>query len=772
MASVTPLQPPHQPRQAPPPAMEMHTIPQEQPFDPRRLLGALLRRKFMIAGLMVVGVAIALLHVSRLTPLYYTSATVLLQEANTNYLPVKGVASRFESDFYTNETQAAVIRSREIIGQVVDKLDLYNHPLFNSDLAPREASTFDVAKALLKNWTGIDLGTEDALEEAKKKPEDARIAEDDKETRARMREDLIDAFLGGLDVNPSQRALLIEIGYTSSDPAFAALAANTVAEVYILEQIKDKGNVTQKAAEFLAQRAAELRERVIDSEKRLEEFRRKSGIVEVQGENPMRAQLARLNADLIAARQAAAEATARYRQVQSLLKSGGGIETAASVLDSPLIQRLREQEAVLLRKLGELRTRLREAHPRMVLAQNELQDLRDAIAQEVNKIVVNLGNELQIARVRQQNLEAELARIENILEKQNEAAVTLRALTTEADANRQLYETIIARFKETNVVGDETQQADAKIISKAIEPGSPFYPQKQVMIVVALFFAGAIGVGLAILLELMDSGFRTTKQLEDMTGLPTIGAIPKLSRQDKGKLPHEVVSERPNSVFAEAVRSVRTALMLTGVDDDLPKTVVVTSSISGEGKTSVSLSMASLAARTGQRVIAVDCDVRRASLHQTLGVPNEIGLSNYLSGQAELDEIIDIHPTTGLHYITAGGRVPHPTELLGSQKMMGLLHTLSQTYDLVVLDTPPILAVSDALVLLRAVDRVIYVVRWEKTRRDQVLTAVKQVMDTGANLAGLVLSQVDVKKQGRYGYSFGYGNNNAYYFDNSKYFSD
>ena len=318
------------------------------------------------------------------------------------------------------------------------------------------------------------------------------------------------------------------------------------------------------------------------------------------------------------------------------------------------------------------------------------------------------------------------------------------------------------------MVDDDLQQADAKVISRAVVPGSPYYPQKSVIYTIALFFAAAIGIALSIVLELLDNGFRTTKQLEEMTGYPTLGSVPKLSRQDRHEYPHNVAAKKPNSQFGEAVGSIRTSLLLTGVDQ-VPKVVLVTSSVPGEGKTSISLCLSSMAARAGQRAIVVDCDLRRAGLHQTLGVSNNLGLSNYLTGQVELSEVIDMEPSTGLHYITAGARVPHPTDLLGSQQMYGLLHQLSSSYDLVVLDTPPLLAVSDALVLVREADRTIFVVRWEKTRRDFVAAAMRQLTESGAKIAGLVMSQVDLKKQGSGSYSSGSG---YYYGDGPKYYSD
>jgi len=669
---------------------------------------------------------------------------------------------------YTNETQAAVIQSRDLIGKVVDRLDLYNDPNFNDDLAPAKASTFDVLKAFVGGWSGVKVEDPELKAIQNSKTDDRWKGYSPEEKRAELREELIDSFLGGLTVRPSQRALLVEIEYSSASPEMAAKAANATAEVYILDQIQSKGNVTQKATRWLAQRANELKQRVIDSEKKLEAFRRKSGITDLKGAGLLQEQIAKINTDLVAARNQRSESEARYAQVRRLLKSGGGIETAAAVLDSPLIQRLREQETTVVRKLGEFKTQLREAHPSLVLARNELKDLQDKIAGEVKKIVINLKNELQISRVREQNFKTELRRLESGIEKQNEAAVSIRALQSEVQANKTLYETIISRFKETAVVDDDLQQADAKVISRAVVPGSPYYPQKSVIYTMALFFAAAIGIALSIILELLDNGFRTTKQLEEMLGYPTLGSVPKLSRQDRHEYPHNVAAKKPNSQFGEAVGSIRTSLLLTGVDQ-VPKVVLVTSSVPGEGKTSISLCLSSMAARAGQRVIVVDCDLRRAGLHQTLGVSNNSGLSNYLTGQVELSDVIDMEPSTGLHYITAGDRVPHPTDLLGSQQMYGLLHQLSSSYDLVVLDTPPLLAVSDALVLVREADRTIFVVRWEKTRRDFVAAAMRQLSESGAKIAGLVMSQVDLKKQGSGSYSSGSG---YYYGDTPKYYSD
>ena len=732
----------------------------DHPFDPRRLLGALLARKYMIGGIVVLGVGLGILYANQITPLYSAQTTLLIEGVQQKVVNIESVAQGIKPDYYTNETQAAVIRSRDLIGKVVDKLDLYNNPLFNPELAPPKAGMLDALKAMIAGWFGREAGSG-------KKIVDPYAGMTPAEKRAAQRESLIDTFLTGLTVTPSQRALLVTVEYVSPDAEMAAKSANATAEAYLLQQLERKDSVTQKATVWLSQRAGEMRERVIDSERRLENYRRQTGIMEVQGVNLLREEIAKVNGDLIAARAKRVEAEARYQQVQSMLRSSGDPNTVAAVLDSPLIQRLREQEAQVVRKLAELRTRLRPGHPDMILADSELKDLDKKIAAEVNKIVVNLGNELQIARVRENNLTAELRRLERQVEGQNEAAANLKALQTEVQANKQLFETINSRFKETSVVDEGLQQPDAHIISRATVPGVPFYPQKRVILAIALFFSAAIGIGIAIVLELLDSGFRNAEQLEEMTGLPTIGSVPRLGRADRRHLPHQVISLRPNSSYSEAVRSVRTALMLSDPDSS-PRTLLITSSVSGEGKTSLSLSLASLAARSGQRVIALDCDFRHPNLHLALDSANTNGLCNYLTGQAELGDVVEIDPATGLHYIPAGTRAPHPTDLLSSTRMHALLRRLETLYDLVILDAPPLLAVSDALVLVRTVDRVVYLVRWEKVRRETAIAGLKQLVDAGANIAGTVLTQIDLKKQNRYGYrgaggSYYYGQNPKYY---------
>lgn len=736
-------------------------------LDLRRILGAVRRRKVLIAGLMIVATGLATLYANRLQPLYSAQTVIVMEGSRSNVINIESVAQGLPTDWRTNETEAAVIGSQAIAARVVDRLNLYENPLYNPAMMTIKPSLLKLAVNKVKRLVGFDVP---ALVEAT--PADPWEGMPPAERRAAMREYLADAFRSGLTVIPSDTSRLITITYVSIDPEMAAIAANATAEAYILDQIENKGDVTARASRWLDERVHELRDRVVESETKLEQFRAKSGLVDIGEGSTLKTHLGKLQAELSEARTRRAEAQARYDQVQSLLKAnqdGSGVESAAAVLDSPLIQRLREQETTIVRQMSALETQLREGHPKMVLARNELQDLRKKIEIEVGKIVRNLQNELEIANVRQRNLRREASQLEDQIEQQGQALANMRALQAEVEANKQLFQTVLARFKETNVVDEGLQTADARIISPAKPPGGPFYPQKRLIVVAALFVSALFGIAIAIALELMDTGFRSLTHLENVTGVPGLGIIPALGKGEAGMLPHEAAVRHPSSPYGESVRSVRTGLLLSKVDAP-PRTIMFTSAVSSEGKTSTSLSIASLSARTGQRVIIVDCDLRHPSVHVALNVPNTVGLSNYLSGQCSLDEIIDIDLVSGVHYITAGGRSPHPTDLLSSQQMKALLALLAQQYELVVLDTPPLLAVSDTLVLARQVDKTAFVVRWEKTRRETVTTALRQLIDAGADLAGTVMAQVDLKKQARYGQSdSGY----QYYYDrHMKYYTE
>ncbi|HYD50662.1 MAG TPA: GumC family protein, partial [Terriglobales bacterium] len=526
---------------------------EEEALTLRRLYSVLRRRVTLITGVAFLITALAALFVYQITPLYRADVDLVVDGSRQKVVNAESVVQSVQSDYWTNETEAAVMASREMARKAVEKLNLVNNPMFNPELRRPEKGLFGTVFGPAREFISATLVA--PIREAVYGPEasETQPAVTAPMTAEEKREALIDqlsgAFLGGLSVTPHDRSRVLTVTYTSTDPAFAALAANTVSELYILDQLAAKGDATSRASKWLSERVNEMRRRVIDSEQRLEEFRRTAGIVEVGGATLFQQQLVGLNEELIQARNKRAETEARYEQVQAMLKSGGDAQAIAAVLDSRLIQGLREQEAMLERKIADLSQQYLPTHPKLKQAQQELAAARAKIESEVSKISVNQDNELKIARTREANVTKEARRLEQLLEQQKEAEVTLRSLESEVRANKQLYETLLSRFKETSVARDDLlQQADARIISRAAVPGSPFYPKRGLMIAAAFVVSIVIGIALALVAEYLDSGFHNLNQIEAMTGQPTIGLVPSLGDLQKlGKRPHEVALDRPNS---------------------------------------------------------------------------------------------------------------------------------------------------------------------------------------------------------------------------------
>ena len=731
---------------------------EEESLDLRRIAATLRRRKIMIGAIAVIGTVVMTLYVGGITPLYKAETEIVIEPERKKIVNIDQVAQNLSSDWLTPPTEAAIIRSRDRALLAVQRLDLVHNPAFNPSLRPPAPGALDVARA----WLSTALGAIGIEFTWLKKPAPTQAA-----SRELTPEDLVDAYLGGLEAIPQERSRLIKIVYTSIDPVIAAAAANAAATIYIESQNEAKTQATREANAWLDRRVNEVREQIVEAQQKRDEFRRNAGIVQIGDLTVNAEQLGQLNLQLLAARTARQQADARYAQILKLQENGSPLESAPDVLSSPLIQNLRLQEIETARRIAELKTQFRDGHPKMILAKAEMADIHTKLQAEISKIATQLRHEAELTHASETNLQAEVKRLEQQVEQQNDAKVTLDGLEADLQTWKQLYETLLSRYKETEVQDSTLQRGDAQVISPAIPPGGPFYPQKKLLIAVAFLASLVIGTILAIAIELLDFGFRSLTQIEALTGLPTLGMMPLISRKRSSPRPHQIATSKPGSIYGEAVRTVRTALLLSDAERP-PRTLLVTSSVPNEGKTATALSIACQSVQSEKRCIVVDCDLRQSAIHAHLGALNTRGLSDYLRGKASLEEIIEADTDSKVHFISAGTRVPNPTDLLGSAQMRRLVQALSETYDFVILDTPPVLAVSDALVMVRYADATLFLIRWEKTRRQAAVSGLKLTLEAGANLAGVVMTQVDVKRHAQYNYA----DSGYYYGGYAKYYTD
>jgi succinoglycan biosynthesis transport protein ExoP len=730
-----------------------------------RLGRTLWRRKLFLLGFVVIVLGLTAAYVSRMPPAYEAESLVMLNDRPAQPVPnIPDVVVGSPPSEDSLQSQILLIKSRSMAERLVDQLNLHLLPEFNPALQPSTAdfaAWLDPARLipgwlldhLPKAWADTLMTTSSSAEMT------------DQQRAALLRSQIIDAAMENITAEAANRATVIGLKFVSTDPALAALGANTLARLYLSEQLESKQTASRRARDFLEHEIERLRATVASAEQAVQDYRRQHGLA---GAAPDQQQLTELTTQLVTSRAERAQSEAKLRQVERLLTSGADLNQAAQLLDSPVLTELRARELDLNRQRAELSSEYGPRHPQMLNLQAELKTLEERKQGEIKQIAQRLRDEVQVARSREAMLQSNIENLKGQLAEHNEAEIGLEALQREATADRDLLETYINRVKEISSQ-QKAQEPDAQVISRAALPDEPTYPRRKLIFGVA--FAGALLVGsLAVFgLEALDNTFRSSEQIEDLIGLPALGLVPAIGGLDKRYgSPEDYVLENPNSPFGEALRSLRTAMLLTSMGSP-PRTILITSSIPSEGKTSIAMCLARIHAKSGRQTLIIDCDIRRPRLHDLAGVANQSGLSDVLLQHQELNEVISLDERSGAYFVTAGGTVPDPAALLASERMRRLLKEVATRFDLVIIDSPPVLSVSDARVLSQMTDKTMFLVHWGSTRRHDVMMGVKQLIEAGADVAGVVLSRVNVRKHARYGYR-----DSGYYYDDkyTKYYNN
>ena len=686
------------------------------------------RRRVIILGATVITVVFALLYTMFKTP-EYVATNVMQLNTNSGQIIDMGtlVQSSELSAANAKQTEIDILRSRQVAGRVIDTLNLVEDAEFNP--AQKEKGLISHMFSWIKQ---LFVG------------EDAPLTAEEK---AVQRSISVNNLLHRFSVGNHPRSKTVDIEFRSVDPQKAALIANTLANEYMLYQMDIKYNMRQKANEWLNTRLEKLRQKVKDSEIEVQKFREEHELYEANGITLTEQQVSEFNSQLIFARAARAEEEARLKIVQKMLKSKEGVEAASEVLDSVVIQKLRLEQAEILRRHSEISKRYGPKHPRMINLQAEMVNIEESINKEISKVVSNLKNKVQVAKSREKALKKSLSSTQGNIGSASEAAAQLSSLMREMEANQKLFEAFLTRFKEVSQQQD-VEQADARVIAMAEAPLSAKYPRSKFILLIALVLGIMIGTAIAMLIEKLDNGFRSLEELEKKSAFVGLGLIPRLGEKQH---PARYILQKVTSEFAESVRSVMTAIHYSNTENP-PKTIMVTSSVVGEGKSSMVLVMARIMAKSGRKVLVIDCDMRRPSVAKELGVRVEVGLLDFLTQNMSLTKVTAQDKQSGMDVIYAKAGSEYSQELLSSDTMKALIKTVREKYDYVFLDTPPIAAVSDALVLAPMVDTTLYVVQWEQTPKPVVLSMLKKLRTCRTPVAGVVLTQVDMEKGREYGY--------------------
>jgi succinoglycan biosynthesis transport protein ExoP len=595
---------------------------------------------------------------------------------------------------------------------------------------------------------------------------DSRTAEEKEKSQLTR---LTNSFLGKLKVSQVKRSQVINVAYESKNPKLAAKIANTIADQYIVGQLQAKFDATKKATDWLNDQLGELKQKVEASERAVEQYRKTHDLLEVRKEVGLtQQQMSEVNSQLIIARAQRAEAEAKYQQVEAIANSGRDVDSVDEVLNSSLISGLRQQESEVQRKYSEMLVEFGPRHPRMIQIQAELEDIQAKVRSEVKKIAAGLHNSMQVARAREGSLSGSLRQMESKTSGSNQAEVELHALEREARANKALFETFLGRFKETAST-QGIAQADARVISFAEIPLGASYPKKNLLLMSSVTGALLFAIVLVFALEMLNPGVRSPEQIQELFNMSTLGIVPKV--MDANTVPHEYLLAKPQSSLAEAVNTLRISLSLLNPDAQV-KSLLVTSSVPGEGKSTLSVLIARHSASAGQRAVLVDTDLRRPSIGKMFKLKDSaLGLTDLLSHHdLTLNDVLVDDPETGMKILPRGkSAYVNPIDLFASQRMKSIVDDLREQFDLVVLDSAPIMAVPDARILSGLVDKTIFVLHWDLTPKKVVQSALHLLSKDGhATVAGIVLQKVNLQQYGRYGYGdsgyyYHYGRYRQYY---------
>ncbi|MCI5059970.1 MAG: polysaccharide biosynthesis tyrosine autokinase [Alphaproteobacteria bacterium] len=742
-------------------APPQETDPIDLEIDLRNFLLMLWRRKLLILSVMMIVVALVFFFVNTVQPRYTAKSLVLIESRYDPGPELRALISNMRVDTTLVISEAEVLKSRGLAAKVIERLDLMNDPEFNPKL---KSVTRKSISDILNQPGGMSASSGTRATNFK------TLSVYDTQN-AVIRDDtglVIDRFLKHLTARPIPGSFVLQVEFTSNDAAKSALIANAVVDIYIEQRLEKKFQATQKLSGWLDERLEDLREQLRESEAAVENFRSDNNLVSGARTEVTVQQLSELNSQLVIAQSKKAEAQARLDQVRDWIENPGSIASTSEASNSRIIQNLKIKEADILNQIAEMSARYGDKHPTMINARSELKDTRKKISQELENVVEKLKGELKVANARVGELEKSINNVEQTRLTENQANIELRELRRESESNQIIFDTFLKTYKKADE-REKLEEPDARVISYATTPRHASYPNKPLFLSLSAIASFFLGIALAMLLEKLDNAYRTSSQIEKETGYPCFGVIPRAKKLRRKHPVADFILSKPSSNVAEAVRTLRMTLNLRSkAPDQKTKIVTITSSLPDEGKTTLSSWLGRTSARSGEKVLIIDCDLRRPRLHEAFGKKPDGTIVEFLTGKSPLEQVVYKDKASGADVLFARAVPSNALDLISKERMKNLIIASRERYDLVILDTPASLAVSDARLLASLSDQTLFAVSWDRTPREVVNAGVKQFADFGYERLSLVLTNVDIKRHSKYGY----GDAVYYYSRYKKHYTD
>ncbi len=718
----------------------------EQEVNLRDYFLVLKKRKFVIFSVLTIVFLVSLIRTFSTTP-FYTSGTEALVERNRG--PV-GLDSQYNyADPFFLETQSAIIKSIKVAKRVVESRKLASNyriyfiednkdtsPSFLGSVKATLVGTIQQFMSSLRENVGSGGG---GSAEVAFQPEPLSD------------EDIIAVMIQrGLAVQTVKETKIIRIYYSHKSPLIAQLVADAVTKAYQDEILDMKLTTSRYALQWMTAKADDERKKLEESEATMQRYMRNNDLVTVENRLAIAPQrLAEFSSQLSKAQADRKALEDVFRQIELAGKNIFQLENIPVFADNPVLKGLREGIFKARQNIAELSKKFGEKHPLMIKANDELGQLLAQQQAEINRVAATTKNSYELAKSKENNLQDLLDATKNELLTLNEKFIQFSIMKRDVDANRVVYEALTANIKKEGVT-EQSQSVNVWVLKEANCPSVPSRPDKKRDLGLGLLLGLLGGIGCAFLLEYLDNTVKSEKDLETKFGLTVLGSVELL--KEKGTEIESYMVKKPLSPLAESYRLIRSGLLLSSAEHP-PRTMLVTSMHAKEGKTTTTINIARVLSQSGQKVLIIDCDLRRPRVHSVFAMENSIGLSNFLTGNIQ-ENIIHKVPGEEIFLITSGSIPPNPSDLVSSRKLKILVEKMAESFNFVLLDSPPVQSVADSLALSRIVDGTIVVVRAGTTTYEMLQSGLRKLKDVQCRLLGCVLN--GQKKSNLASYSYGY----------------
>jgi len=705
-----------------------------------------------------------------LPPIYFAKTTLLIENQQANILSFEDVYQVDTRDRSYLRTQLEIFKSRAIAERVVDRMRLTEHAQFKSSDTKSAnklslGSLKDLLSSVLSNSEDTQAGTGVLDKKVTTKEtvvnEEMTTPRPSDENGLSLRMSIVDRIMKSMVIFPIYGTKLITIQTSSVDPQLAADIANEFAEVFIESHLEAKLEVTQKASAWLSDRLGGLRQTLRESERELQDFREREQLVDTGDIRSIDVtELKQLTQSVVEATRVKNDAKALYSQIAGSGLSVDSMLALPSVSNNIVVQGLVESRATAKRLVAELGDRYGKKHPSMVSAMSDLSQVERELTAQVDNIARGFQVSYRAAQDAEGELKRQIANVRVRLQGVSRKEFSLRELEREVEANQQVYEVFLNRGKETSE-SSNLETVNARVIDAALPPAYPAKPEKKKIVMAVIFLSGVFAVGVVLLLDWLDNTIKTPEDVEERLKVPLLGYLP-LDKSNKDETPFLGFLADDKWHFAEAVRTIRTSYVLSCLDKPA-KITVITSTVPNEGKSTVSLCLAHALGQM-EKVLLIDADMRKPSIGKALNISLLTpGLSNLIAGTAGLEECVTRLPNSEVDIITAGVVLGNPLDLIASYRFTLVLKNLKEKYDRILIDSAPVQAVSDSIVIATHADALIYVVRSDSSSIPLIKKGLRRLSETQARFSGVVLNQVDIEKmKKRSGYESEYYDNYDY----------